>query len=126
MKPAPLHPQVLRGVEAALQNMLVREKARVWVAGPEQLEPRGGAAAVPATADEIDCTLELLSMNQVGRRARAFGDSAGLQRRRNVLEGFGWTLSERGWRAPAGCTLFRTEHAAGAGGVNVDSMLASW
>ena len=46
--------------------MLVKEKARVWVAGPEQLEPRGGLAAVPAGAEEIDCTLELLSMNQVG------------------------------------------------------------
>ncbi|GAQ88614.1 peptidyl-prolyl isomerase PASTICCINO1 [Klebsormidium nitens] len=57
--------KVPRGLETALQNMLVKEKARVWVAGPEQLEPRGGAAAVPAGADEIDCTLELLSMNQV-------------------------------------------------------------
>jgi hypothetical protein len=45
--------------------MLVKEKARVWVLGPEQLEPRDGLVAPPAGAEEIDCTIELLSMNQV-------------------------------------------------------------
>jgi hypothetical protein len=45
--------------------MLVKEKVRVWVLGPEQLEPRDGLVAPPAGAEEMDCTIELLSMNQV-------------------------------------------------------------